>query len=100
MNSAVLAGAWHAHGGHALALGRGGFGRGLVHFFIFRLIFRAVLSIWRIPVAGPFIDVVLIAVIVTLIMLRARLGTGWWQRWRGPGHRGGPGSGVGGPRDW
>ena len=68
--------AWPAHGWHALALGGGGLGRGLVHFFLFRLIFRAVLSIWRVPVFGPVIDIVLGLVIITLIVLRARLGPG------------------------
>jgi hypothetical protein len=81
--------AWPAHGWHALALGGGGLGRGLVHFFLFRLIFRAVLSIWRVPVFGPVIDIVLGLVIITLIVLRARLGPGWWQRWGGRSGRGG-----------
>jgi hypothetical protein len=88
VSSEVIAGAWRAlpaHGWHALALGGGGLGRGLVHFFIFRLIFRAALSIWRVPVAGPVIDIVLGLVIVTLLVLRAQLGPGWWQRRRGSG---------------
>jgi hypothetical protein len=88
VSSEVITGAWRAwpaHGWHALALGGGGLGRGLVHFFIFRLIFRAALSIWRVPVAGPVIDIVLGLVIVTLLVLRAQLGPGWWQRRRGSG---------------
>ena len=91
MSGEVVAGAlraWPAHGWHTLALGGvggGGLGRGLVHFFIFRLIFRAALSIWRVPVAGPVIDIVLGLVIVTLLVLRAQLGPGWWQRRGGSG---------------
>lgn len=93
MSSDGGAGAWlagPAHGWHALALGGGGFGRGLVHFFIFRLVVRAALLIWRVPVAGPVIDIVLGVVIVTLLVLRAQLGPRWWQR-RGRG---------GSPRGW
>ena len=68
-----------------IALGGGGLGRGLVHFFIFRLIFRAALLIWRVPVFGPVLDIAAGVVIVTLLVLRAQLGPGWWQRRRGSG---------------
>ena len=95
MGSEVVAGAWRAwpaHGWHALALGGGGLGRGLVHFLIFRFLFRAALLIWRVPVAGPAIDIVLGVVIVTLLVLRAHLGPRWWQR-RGRSGRGSGSSG-------
>jgi len=87
-----------------LALGGGGLGRGLVHFFIFRLLWRAGLLIWRVPVFGPVIDIVAGVILVTLIVLRSTLGPGWWQR-RGSsgrrGGRGGRGSDAGtGPQDW
>lgn len=92
MGSEVIAGAWRAwpvHGWPALALGGGGLGRGLVHFIIFRFLVRAALLIWRVPVAGPVIDIVLGVVIVTLLVLRAQLGPRWWQRWGGSGRRSG-----------
>jgi len=98
---------WPAHGWHAVALGGGGLGRGLVHFIIFRFLVRAALLIWRVPGAGPVIDIVLGVVIVTLLVLRAHLGPRWWQR-RGWGRGGsggwgrgsGQGGGQSGPRGW
>ncbi|HEX3491226.1 MAG TPA: hypothetical protein VHU92_17895 [Streptosporangiaceae bacterium] len=108
MGSEVIAGAWRAwsaNGGHALALGGGGLGRGLVHFLIFRFFIRTALLIWRVPVAGPVIDIVLGVVIVTLLVLRAQLGPRWWQRRGGSGRWSGHGSGHGsgrgsGRHDW
>jgi hypothetical protein len=82
---------------HLLALGGGGLGRGLAHLFIWRLLWRGGLAIWRVPLFGPAIDIVLGLVIVGLLVARAQLGPGWWQH-RGGGSRGGSGSGS--PRDW
>jgi hypothetical protein len=70
-----------AGGWHGLAIGGGGgLGRGLVHLFIWRLIFRAGLSIWRVPVFGPIIDIVIGIALVGLLVARSRLGPRWWQR--------------------
>ena len=97
----TLASDAHARTAGAVAsLGRfgggGGFGRALVHLFIWRLIWRAGLGLWRIPTVGPFVVVLLIAVIVTLVILRRQRGPRWWSR-RG----GSTGAGTGrGPRDW
>jgi hypothetical protein len=79
------------------ALGGPGLGRGLAHLFIWRLLWRAGLAIWRVPIFGPAIDIIIALVIVGLIVARAQGGPGWWQ------HRGGSGSGRGtgqGPRNW
>jgi hypothetical protein len=84
-------------------LGGGGLGRGLVHLFIWRLIWRGGLSIWRVPVFGPAIDIVLALVVVGLIVLRSQRGPGWWQRRSGASRGGAPPSGPrddAGPRDW
>jgi hypothetical protein len=88
-----LSGRWPA-----LALGGGGLGSALIHLFIWHLIWRAALGIWRIPTFGPVIDIVLGIVVVALIIIRSQRGRGWWQR---PGGRSGAGYGSrGGPRDW
>jgi hypothetical protein len=89
-------------GPHAVALGGGGLGRGIAHLFIWRLVWRAALAIWRIPILGPAIDIVLGLVVVAVIVLRSRLGPGWWQRLRRPsGGATGPRSRDGAsPRDW
>jgi hypothetical protein len=84
-------------------LGGGGLGRGLVHLFIWRLIWRGGLAIWRVPVFGPAIDIVLALVVVGLIVLRSQRGPGWWQRRGGASRGGAPPSGPrddAGPRDW
>jgi hypothetical protein len=94
--------AFHTHGlaaGGAAGLGRlggGGFGRAIVHLFIWHLIWRAGLSLWHIPDVGPFVVVLLIAAIVALVIVRKRRGPRWWN------NRGGStGAGTGwGPRDW
>ncbi|HEY5357040.1 MAG TPA: hypothetical protein VIJ82_05030 [Streptosporangiaceae bacterium] len=82
--------------------GGGGLGRGLVHLFIWRLIWRGGLAIWRVPIFGPAIDIVLALAIVALLVLRSQLGPGWWQRLgRGPRGGGSSGGAPGGePRGW
>jgi hypothetical protein len=100
-HGSVLAG--HAHtlaaGGVAGAGGLGGgggFGRVLVHLFIWRLIWRAGLSLWHIPTVGPFVVILLIVAIVAVVIVRKQRGPRWWN------NRGGStGAGTGrGPRDW
>jgi hypothetical protein len=97
--------------GHAVALGGGaGLGRLLVHLFIWRLLWRGGLAIWRVPTFGPAIDIVLGIVVVALIILRSQRGPGWWQRRGGwPGRPRGSGTSDNtetgsrdnaGPRDW
>jgi hypothetical protein len=94
--------AFHMHGlaaGGAAGVGRlggGGFGRAIVHLFIWHLIWRAGLSLWHIPDVGPFVVLLLIAAIVALVIVRKRRGPRWWN------NRGGStGAGTGwGPRDW
>lgn len=77
-------------------LGGGGLGHFLVHLFIWRLIWRAGLGLWRVPVAGPFIVVLLIVAIVALVILRKQRGPRWWSN---RGGSAGVGTG-GGSRDW
>jgi hypothetical protein len=95
--------AFHAHAlaaGGAVGVGRigggGGFGRAIVHLFIWHLVWRAGLGLWRIPAVGPFVVVLLIAAIVALVIVRRQRGPRWWN------NRGGStGAGTGsGPRDW
>jgi hypothetical protein len=85
--------------GKLLALGRGGIGNWIVHLIIWHEIFRLLRYVWRIQTFGPFLVILIIAVLVGLAV---------WQRQRGFGRRrGGPhgngssGRGTGtGPRDW
>jgi hypothetical protein len=69
---------------HALALGAavalgglggvgrgGGLGRAIVHLFIWRLIWRAGLGLWRVPAVGPFLVVLVGVAIVALIVFRS-----------------------------
>lgn len=94
--------AFHAHAlatGGAMgvgSLGGGGLGSLIVHLLIWRLIWRLGLSLWHVPVVGPFLVVALIAIIVTLTIVRRHRGPRWWN------NRGGStGYGTGrGPRDW
>jgi hypothetical protein len=93
--------AYHTHalavgGAAGLGLGGGGFGRVIVRLFIWHLIWRAGLGLWRIPTVGPFVVVLLIAAIVALGIVRKHRGPRWWN------NRGGStGAGTGrGPRDW
>jgi hypothetical protein len=90
------------NGRYALALGGlggGGLGHALVHLFIWRLLFRGGLAIWRVPIFGPAIDIVLGLAIVALMVIRSQRGPGWWQRRRGPSGTGTGGTGSG-SRDW
>jgi len=98
-------------------LGGGGLGRGLAHLFIWRLLWRGGLAIWRVPVIGPALDIIIALIVAGLLVARSALGPGWWQR-RGarpggqsggrPGGQSGGQSGGGsggagtrpGPRDW
>ncbi len=82
--------------GH-LALGGGGFAHWIVRLFIWHELWRLGRALWRIPVFGPPIVIVVVLGLVTLAVLRQRNGY-WWPRRR----RGGSmdtGSGPG-PRDW
>jgi hypothetical protein len=73
---------FHVLAGGTAGLGRlggGGIGHFLVHLFIWHLIWRAGRGLWHIPVAGPFIVVLLIAAIVTVVILRKQRGPRWWD---------------------
>jgi hypothetical protein len=86
---------------HLLVLGGGGLGRGLAHLFIWRLLWRGGLAIWRVPVIGPAIDIIIALILVGLLVARSALGPGWWQRRGGRPGGGSAGAGNGpGPRDW
>jgi hypothetical protein len=94
--------AFHTHAlaaGGAVGVGRiggGGFGRAIVHLFIWHLIWRAGFGLWRIPTVGPFVVVLLIVAIVALVIVRKRRGPRWWNN-----QGGSTGAGTGrGPRDW
>lgn len=84
---------------HVAALGglRGGGGLGhfLVHLFIWHLIWRAGLGIWRVPTVGPFLIVAIGIVIVAVICLRAQRGPRWWSPGGGSARGGNRGQ-----RDW
>lgn len=91
-----LAGHGYTLASHALALGGAGIGGALVHLLIWHLIWRAGLSLWRVPTVGPYLVISLIAVLVALGVVRRLRGPRWWN------NRGGStGYGTGrGPRDW
>jgi hypothetical protein len=80
-----------------LALGGvGGFGHFLIRLFIWHAIWRLILSVWHIHVAGP---------IIVLSVVAALIGLGVWRRYHGPLFRGRNGGITGygsrsGPRDW
>ncbi len=84
----------HPPGYHALAAGLGGF---LIHLFIWRMIWRLGLALWRIPTFGPIIVGLLALAAVGLAVLRSRRGRRW--PWRRRGGVYGYGTGTG-PRDW
>jgi hypothetical protein len=57
----------------SVAVDGGGLGRFLVHVFIWHLIWRAALALWRIPTVGPVIVVVLVIALVAA-------GACWFRR--------------------
>lgn len=75
-----------------LALGGGSLVSLLVHLFVWHLIWRFALLLWRIPTFGPVIVVVLVIALVTAAVYRSR-------RARARGGQYGYGTGKG-PRDW
>ena len=94
--------AFHTHAlasGGAAGLGRlggAGFGRMIVHLFIWHLIWRAGLGLWHVPTVGPFLVVLLIAAVAALAIVRKQRGPRWWNtRGGSTGARSGRG-----PRDW
>lgn len=58
---------------------RRGFGHAIVHLFIWHLIWRSGLGLWRIPAAGPFVVVLLIAAITALVIVCKQRGPRWWN---------------------
>ncbi len=74
--------------GSVLALGRGGLAHWIVRLFIWQEIWRFMRFIWLIPTFGPFIVVLIVAVIVGFII---------WQQQHRQRRRAGLGTG---PRDW
>ncbi len=70
----------------------------LIHLFIWRMIWRVALLLWRIPTFGPIIVGLIGIGAVTLLVLRAA-GAGPWRNRRRRGGLFHYGSGNG-PRDW
>ncbi len=111
MHAARAAGGHAAVGVHAglggVALGGGG---GLAHLIIRLIIWRVGFMLWRIHPFGPYIVLLIVAVLVTLAVLRIRRGRGWpGPRFPGPRFPGRRGStdrfgnrtdDQAGPRDW
>ena len=60
-----------APAGASVAVSGGGVGRFLVHVFIWHLIWRAALALWRIPTFGPVIVVMLVIALVAAGCLSA-----------------------------
>lgn len=70
--------------------------RFLSHLFIWRVIWRLGLTLWRIPTFGPVLVALIVLALAAGTVLRA---SGRWPRRRRRGGLYGYGSG-GGPRDW
>jgi hypothetical protein len=91
------------HAGLALG-GGGGLAHLLVKLFIWHLIWRAGLLIWRVPAVGPELVVLIVLALIALAIFRARGGRGWpGPRWPGRGRRSPFGDRTGdqaSPRDW
>ena len=75
----------------------GGLGSLFIHLFIWHLIWRSALALWRIPRFGPVIVVVLVMALVAAGVYRSRRGAIWPRRSRGGRYGYGTGDG---PRDW
>jgi hypothetical protein len=91
------------HAGLALG-GGGGLAHLLVRLFIWHLIWRLGLLLWRVPTVGPGLVLLIVLALVGLAIFRARRGRGWPGP-RGPGRRrsdpsGDRSRGETGPRDW
>jgi hypothetical protein len=86
-----------ARPGAHLAVGGFGVGHFLVRLFIWHLIWRLIISVWRIHVAGPIIVLVVVAGLIGLSVYRHYRGP--LLRMRKGGGITGYGSGTG-PRDW
>ncbi|MBO0833503.1 MAG: hypothetical protein J2P29_16205 [Actinobacteria bacterium] len=101
----ATAGAGHLPG-HFLAIGGGaGFVHFLVRLFIWRAIWRLVLSVWHVPAFGPWLVVLIGCALVGLVVWRQqrgpflRAGARWLPGRRRRGGLTGYGTGSG-PRDW
>jgi hypothetical protein len=96
----ISAGGPIAAGGHA-ALGGGGLGGLIIHLFIWRMIWRLGMLIWRIPAVGPELLVLIVLAVIGVGIFRSKRGLPLpWQRRGGPyGIRDRDRDG-GGPRSW
>ncbi|MGO9218898.1 MAG: hypothetical protein ACLP5E_14240 [Streptosporangiaceae bacterium] len=90
------------HAGLALGgAGGGGLAHLLIRLFIWHLIWRLGLLIWRVPAVGPELVVVIVLALVALAILRSRRGRGWPGPGRGPRNPFRDRTGdQAGPRDW